>query len=151
MTNSQHTKSGGVGYKHTFSTNTDAFSINYISLAQVYQHSDKNIYHMTRTALRALSLQNHWWKSRMRDVRIYASGAGKSRTALPQKRSASGVKTSRKFVPKLVIIIIKYLLTKSGRAGWENIWLSVMAYGPRCARSARHDLEPNIFPSGPPT
>ena len=22
-----------------------------------------------------------------------------------------------------------YLLTKSGRAGWENIWLEVMAYG----------------------
>ena len=24
-------------------------------------------------------------------------------------------------------------------------------YGPRCAWSVRHDLEPNIFPSGPPT
>jgi len=24
-------------------------------------------------------------------------------------------------------------------------------YGPRCARSVRHDIEPNIFPSGPPT
>ena len=34
--------------------------------------------------------------------------------------------------------MIKYLLTKLGRAGWENIWLSV-------------NLEPNIFPSGPPT
>ena len=47
--------------------------------------------------------------------------------------------------------MIKYLLTKLGRAGWENIWLSVMAHGPRCARSVCHDLEPNIFPSGPPT
>ena len=26
-----------------------------------------------------------------------------------------------------------------------------MAHGPRCARSVRHDLGPNIFPSGPPT
>ena len=27
--------------------------------------------------------------------------------------------------------MIKYLLTKLGRAGWENIWLSVMAHGPQ--------------------
>ena len=47
--------------------------------------------------------------------------------------------------------MIKYLLTKLGRAGWENIWLSVMAHGPHCARSVRHDREPNIFPSSPPT
>ena len=47
--------------------------------------------------------------------------------------------------------IIKCLLTELGRAGRENIWPSVMAHGPRCARSVRHDLGPNIFPSGPPT
>jgi len=47
--------------------------------------------------------------------------------------------------------MIKCLLTELGRAGRENIWLLVMAYGPRCARSVRHDLEPNIFSSGPPT
>ena len=47
--------------------------------------------------------------------------------------------------------MIKCLLTELGRAGWENIWPSVMAHGPRCARSVRHDLGPNIFPSGPPT
>ena len=47
--------------------------------------------------------------------------------------------------------MIKCLLTELGRAGRENIWPSVMAHGPRCARSVRHDLEPNIFPSGPPT
>ena len=41
-------------------------------------------------------------------------------------------------------------MNKLGRAGWENIRLSVMAQGPRCARSVRQDLEPNIFPSGPP-
>ena len=106
------------------------------------------IYHMTRTVLRVLSLQNHWWKSRMRAVRICASGTGKSRTALLQKRTASRVKTPSKFVFKLVI---KYLLTKLGRVGWENIRLSVLAHRPRCARSVRHDLEPNTFPSGSPT
>ena len=47
--------------------------------------------------------------------------------------------------------MIKCLLTEFGRARRENIWLSVMKHGPRCARSVRHDLEPNIFPSGPPT
>ena len=47
--------------------------------------------------------------------------------------------------------IIKCLLTELGRAGRENIWPLVMAHGPRCARSVRHDLGPNIFPSGPPT
>ena len=47
--------------------------------------------------------------------------------------------------------MIKCLLTELGRAGRENIWPSVMAHGPRCARSVRHDIGPNIFPSGPPT
>ena len=47
--------------------------------------------------------------------------------------------------------MIKCLLTELGRAGRENIWPSVMVHGPRCARSVRHDLGPNIFPSGPPT
>ena len=47
--------------------------------------------------------------------------------------------------------MIKCLLTELGRAGRENIWPSVMAHGPRCARSVRHDLGSNIFPSGPPT
>ena len=47
--------------------------------------------------------------------------------------------------------IIKCLLTELGRAGRENIWHSVMAHRPRCDRSVRYDLGPNIFPSGPPT
>ena len=47
--------------------------------------------------------------------------------------------------------MIKCLLSELGRAGRENIWPSVMGHGPRCARSVRHDLGPNIFPSGPPT
>ena len=47
--------------------------------------------------------------------------------------------------------MIKCLLTELGRAGRENIWPEVMAYGPSTARSVRHDRGPNIFPSGPPT
>ena len=47
--------------------------------------------------------------------------------------------------------MIKCSFTELGRAGLENIKPSVMAHGPRCARSVRHDLGPNIFPSGPPT
>ena len=47
--------------------------------------------------------------------------------------------------------MIKCLLTELGRAGRENIWPELMAHGPRCARSVRHELGPNIFPSGPPT
>ena len=47
--------------------------------------------------------------------------------------------------------MIKCLLTELGRAGRENIWPEVMAHGPCCARSVRHDLGPNIFLSGPPT
>ena len=43
--------------------------------------------------------------------------------------------------------MIKCLLTDLGRAGRENIWSSVMAHGPPCARSVRHDLGLNIFPS----
>ena len=38
---------------------------------------------------------------------------------------------------------------RSGRTG-KYLALG-LDYGPRCARSVRPDLEPNIFPSGPPT
>ena len=47
--------------------------------------------------------------------------------------------------------MIKCLLTELGRAGREKIWPSVMAHGPSAARSVRHDLGPNIFPSASPT
>jgi hypothetical protein len=40
-------------------------------------------------------------------------------------------------------VMIKCLLTELGRAGQENICVSVILYG--------HDLEPNISLSGPPT
>ena len=43
---------------------------------------------MARTAPRALLLQNHWENARMRAVRISASRAGKSRTALLGTRTA---------------------------------------------------------------
>lgn len=36
---------------------------------------------------------------------------------------------------------------RSGRVARENIWLSIMTHGPRCARFASHDREPNIFRS----
>ena len=49
----------------------------------------------------------------------------------------------------LQVTKIMYLLTELGRAGLENIWPEVMAYGPSVARSVRHDRVPNIFPSGP--
>ena len=48
----------------------------------------------------------------MRAVRICVSGAGKSRTVLLQKRTASRVQISSNFGHML-----KYLLTKLGRAG----------------------------------
>ena len=41
--------------------------------------------------------------------------------------------------------MIKCLLTEFGRAGQENIWLSVMTHATRGARSIRHDLEPNQY------
>ena len=40
------------------------------------------------------------------------------------------------------IRICTYLL--SGRAGRENIWPEVMAYGPSAARSVRHERGPNF-------
>ena len=46
------------------------------------------IYHMTRTAPRALSLQNYCENPRMRAVRDGASRAGKSRPALLGSRTA---------------------------------------------------------------
>ena len=45
-------------------------------------------YHMTRTAPRALSLQNYWENPRMRAVRDGASKAGKSRPDLLGSRTA---------------------------------------------------------------
>ena len=43
--------------------------------------------------------------------------------------------------------MIKCLLTELDWAGRENIWPSVMAHGPRWARSVHHDLK--YFPDRP--
>ena len=65
-----------------------------IDIASMFQWgkaaSDDNIsiYHMTRTAPRAPSLQNYWENPRMRAVRDGASRAGKSRPALLGSRTA---------------------------------------------------------------
>ena len=40
--------------------------------------------------------------------------------------------------------MIKCLMTECGQVGQENLWLSVRTH-------VHPDLEPNIFPSGPPT
>ena len=40
-----------------------------------------------------------------------------------------------------------YLLTE-WESRTENIWVEVMTYGPSAATSARHDLVPNVLPSG---
>ena len=45
--------------------------------------------------------------------------------------------------------MIKHLLTESGWAGQDNIWLLVIVHGPSCAWRVCHDLEPNILPPGP--
>ena len=66
------------------------------------------------------------------------------------KRAAASVSTKER-QKQFSGHMIKCLLTELGRAGRENIWLSVRTHGPRCARSVRPDLEPNIFPSGPST
>ena len=82
--------------------------------------------------------------------RICASGARKSPTALLQKHNGLACEKFKNICFQIGHMI-KYLLTKLGRAGWENIWLSVIVHRPHCVWSVRHDLKPNIFPSGPPT
>ena len=40
-----------------------------------------------------------------------------------------------------------YLLTMLGKAGWENIWLEIMAYGPSAASESQifsHPARPNL-------
>ena len=48
-------------------------------------------------------------------------------------------------------ILCTYWLAELGRAGRENIWLEVMAYGPSCAQSVRHHWWPRAkyFPVEP--
>ena len=48
-------------------------------------------------------------------------------------------------------IILKCLLSESGRAEWENIWPRSSTHGPHCCRFVRHDFEPKTFLAGRPT
>ena len=68
-----------------------------------------------------------------------------------KKKTTTKTKTKKEKKVKWSGHMIKCLLPALGWAEWENAWHSVMAHGPRCTRSVRHDLGPNIFPSGPPT
>lgn len=45
----------------------------------------------------------------------------------------------------------KCLLTQFGWVRQENIWILVMKHRPSTVKSICHDLEQNIFLSGPPT
>ena len=83
--------------------------------------------------------QYHWLFEKTRETKPLVAHRKKKQQENTQKKLIKGGH------------MIKCLLTEFGRAGRENIWLSVMKHGPRCARSVRHDLEPNIFPSGPLT
>jgi len=56
-----------------------------------------------------------------------------------------------KILSMKMVVMIKDLVTELGWAKQENIWFSVIAHGPHCARSIRHDFKTNIFPSGPLT
>ena len=105
-------------------------------LVDNFNRSSKILYaHRSSNALYWLPKQitSYHWLFKMRAKRAAASVSTKER----QKKCSGHM--------------IKCLLTELGRAGRENIWLSVRTHGPRCARSVRPDLEPNIFPSGPPT
>ena len=66
-------------------------------------------------------------------------------------RLSRHIKSETKFSKFSIVIghTMKYSSAMSGRAERENIWLSVMAHGPRCAWSVRHEIEPTFFPSGP--
>lgn len=48
-------------------------------------------------------------------------------------------------------IILKCLLSESGRAEWENIWPRSSTHGPHCCRFVRHDFEPKTSLAGRPT
>lgn len=48
-------------------------------------------------------------------------------------------------------IILKCLLSESGRAEWEDIWPRSSTHGPHCCRFVRHDFEPKTSLAGRPT
>lgn len=48
-------------------------------------------------------------------------------------------------------IILKCLLSESGRAEWKNIWPRSSTHGPHCCRFVRHHFEPKTSLGGRPT
>ena len=108
-------------------------------LVDNFNRSSKILYtHRSSNTLYWLPKQitSYHWLFKMRAKRAAASVSTKLSTKERQKKCSGHM--------------IKCLLTELGRAGRENIWLSVRTHGPRCARYVRPDLEPNILPSGPP-
>ena len=96
----------------------------------------KSVPHVQHDYFSSLNQSNHWF------------------VALSLMLPSSNLKFptfSASMVRPLIASIAKgsNMIWLSGRAGRENIWPEVMAYGPSAARSVRHDQGPNIFPSGP--
>lgn len=71
--------------------------------------------------------------------------AGPEKPVQPRKMQNESIKYEKK--KKSEGYIIKCLLTKLGRVGWENVWLSVMTK----LRLIRHDIDPNLLSIGSPT
>ena len=117
-------------------------------------------YHMSHTAPRAISLENHMTKKSPVWGPYASSDRGrKTRTALLEKgvrneaNAAMNAFSLRQKNSKTQRSYDKMLIdwVRSGRT-WRYLVLSVDARTSlRYSRSVRPDLEPNIFPSGPPT
>ena len=118
-------------------------------------------YHKSHTAARAISVENHMTKKKSPARGPYASSdrGRKTRTALLEKgvRNEANAamnafslrqknsKTQRSY-DKMLIDWVRLGWT------WRYLVLSLDARTSlRYSRSVRPDLEPNIFPSGPPT
>ena len=59
---------------------------------------------------------------------------------------AESDKKNYSFSSRFLSFFIRKNSRKLGKAGWENVWLSIIAYIPRCPRSIH--LKSNIFSSG---
>ena len=106
----------------------------------------KVLYHMTRTATRVISLETHIRKKVPYEDRARQSDrSGKKRTSLLEMRTAL-LETLRQnrceLMTKTVIAAKCFLLKMSDES--EH-------FVSEFSRSGRTDLEPNTFPSGPPT
>ena len=109
---------------------------------------------MTRTTPRALSLQNLLRKAPYegrKAVRYVNPNVSVKMSDVSEHSDSEFYHPTKKKRVKRGGHLIKCSLTELDLAGRENICYSVMAHGPRCTRSIRHDLGPNIPPYGPPT